>query len=86
MSRSSCGRGLSSTRRYCDGYNITNLNEALSSLITSMLRTYRKEHRRVVEKMKESRKGKLRGAFGRARTKVAAVSLLAFNKANARLF
>ena len=66
----------SSTRRD-DGYNITNLNEALSSLITSMLRTYRKEHRRVVEKMKESRKGKLRGAFGRARTKViAAVSLL----------
>ena len=60
----------SSARRRDDGYNITNLNEALSSLITSMLRTYRKEHRRVVDKMKASRKGKLRGAFGgRARKK-----------------
>ena len=70
-----------------DGYNIANLNEALSSLITSMLRTYRKEHRRVIEKMKESRKETLRGAFGRARTRVvAAVSLLKVKQKNGKLF
>ena len=51
---------MSGSNRRSDGYDVTNLNETLSDLIVSMLRSYRQEHRRVVDKMKECRRGSRR--------------------------